>query len=99
MDEPLLRLTLLARVLIPFLFMMASCYLALHILFARLIARRESQVLGFFATVTAPLTWPVRAVLPPGTAEARVRAISLAVYLLLWVVTDRLLRITPAGAG
>ena len=100
MDEWLLRLTLLIRFLIPFVFMMASVYLASHILFARLIASPQSQVLAFFAIVTSPLTRPIRALLPPGTQETRVRAIALAVYVLLWLVTDRLARMLgPSISG
>jgi hypothetical protein len=100
MDEPLLRLALLARVLVPFLFMMASVYLAAHVLFARLIATPDSQVLAFFAIVTSPLTRPIRALLPPGTADRRVRAIALVVYLVLWIATDRLSRMLgPAASG
>ena len=100
MDEPLVRLALLARVLVPFLCMMASVYLAVHIVFARLISAPQSQVLAFFAIVTTPLTRPIRALLPPGTAEARVRTVALVVYLVLWVVTDRLARLlVPAVAG
>ena len=90
MDDLGLRLVLLLKVLIPFLFMMASVYLATHILFARLIGSQESQVLAFFTIVTAPLTRPVRAFLRPGTTEPRVRAIALVIYLVLWVLTDRL---------
>jgi hypothetical protein len=99
MDEALLRLGLLVRVLVPFVFMMATVYLATHILFARLIAAPRSQVLWFFATVTGPLTRPVRALLPAGTTEPRLRAIALAVYLVLWIVSDRLLRggMPPSG--
>jgi hypothetical protein len=100
MDEPLLRLALLFRVLVPFLFMMASVYLAVHVLFARLIAAPDSQVLAFFTIVTSPLTRPIRAVLPPGTAERRVRAVALVVYLVLWITTDRLARMLgPAASG
>lgn len=99
MDELLLRLTVLARVLVPFACMMATVYLATHILFARLVARPDSPVLWFFSTVTAPLTWPVRAVLPAGIAERRVRGIALVVYLVLWVVTGRLLRGGGGGPG
>ena len=95
MDEPLLRLTILLRVLVPFVFMMATVYLATHVLFARLITSPQSQVLWFFATVTGPLTRPVRALLPVGTPDGRVRVLALLLYLVLWVATDRLLR----GAG
>jgi hypothetical protein len=92
MDDLGLRLVLLVRVLVPFVFMMASVYLATHMLFARLIASPQSQVLAFFAIVTSPLTRPIRAFLPPGTGEARVRAVALAVYVVLWVTTDWLAR-------
>jgi uncharacterized protein YggT (Ycf19 family) len=100
MDELLLRLALLARVLVPFLFMMASVYLAVHVVFARVISSPESQVLAFFTVVTTPLTRPIRALLPPGTTAARVRTVALVVYLVLWVVTDRLARILgPSVVG
>ena len=58
---------------------------SLHILFARLIRRPESPVLWFFGVVTGPLTRPVRAVLPTGTPEGRVRAVSFLTYLVLWL--------------
>ena len=100
MDDLGLRLVLLAKVLVPFLFMMASVYLATHMLFARMIASPDSQVLAFFSIVTAPLTRPVRVLLRPGTAEPRVRAIALALYLALWIVTDRLARMVgPTLSG
>jgi uncharacterized protein YggT (Ycf19 family) len=92
MDELGLRLVILVRVLVPFLFMMATVYLAAHILFARLVSSPQSQVLAFFAIVTSPLTRPIRVFLPPGTGDARVRAIALAVYLVLWIATDWLSR-------
>ena len=60
MDEFQVRLVLLVKVLVPFVFMMATVYLATHILIARFIASPQSQVLAFFTTVTAPLTHPVR---------------------------------------
>jgi uncharacterized protein YggT (Ycf19 family) len=100
MDELIVRAGLLLRVLVPFLFMMATVYLAVHILVARLIRSPQSQVLWFFGVVTGPLTRPVRACLPPGTADSRVRAVALVVYLVLWVVTDRVLKLPgPAGGG
>lgn len=92
MDEVLVRLGLLLRVLVPFVFMMASVYLAVHIVFAHFIVSPQSQVLAFFTVVTAPLTRPIRRLLPAGTAEPRVRTVALVIYLVLWVVTDRLLR-------
>jgi hypothetical protein len=100
MDDLGLRLVVLVRVLVPFLFMMATVYLAAHILCARLISSPESQALAFFAIVTSPLTRPIRSFLPPGTPDARVRAVAFAVYCVLWIVTDRVARTfgpTPSG--
>jgi hypothetical protein len=91
MEELFLRLLLLLNVVLPFLFFMAAIYLALHILFARLIRRPDSPILWFFSVVTRPLTRPVRAMLPTSAPEARVRTISLAVYVGLWIVTRSLL--------
>lgn len=90
MDELPLRLAILLRFLVPFLFMMATVYVAVHMLFARLISSPQSQVLWFFAVVTGPLTRPFRALLPVGTPEPRVRTIALLVYLALWVASDKL---------
>jgi hypothetical protein len=71
---------------------MASIYLALHIVFARFVAAgRPSATLWFFSVVTGPLTRPVRAVLPPGTPENRVRSIALAVYVVLWMASGAVL--------
>ena|SRR5687767_4079509 len=100
MDEPLVRLGLLVRLLIPFLFMMASVYLITHIVFARLISSPQSQILAFFTIVTTPLTRPIRAVLPSETDEPRVRTVALLVYVVLWVITDRLARMLgPSTSG
>jgi uncharacterized protein YggT (Ycf19 family) len=100
MDDLGLRLVLLVRGLVPFLFMTASVYLATHILVARVIGAPQSQVLAFFAIVTSPLTRPIRAFLPSGTGEARVRVVALVVYLVLWIATDRLARmIGPSVSG
>jgi hypothetical protein len=88
MDDGALRLAALLRVLLPFVFFMASVYLVLHILFARfLVGNRPSATLWFFTVVTGPLTRPVRALLPRGASETRVRAVSLGVYLALWLVS------------
>jgi hypothetical protein len=84
-DDLVVRLSVLLYVLVPFAFFIASIYLALHILFARLVSGPESPVLWFFAVVTGPLTWPIRAVLPAGTPEPRVRSVALVVYALLWL--------------
>ena len=93
MDDVGLRIGLVVRGLVPFVFMMASLYLATHILFARLITTPTSQVLAFFTIVTAPLTRPIRTLLPAGINEARVRVIALAIYVALWIVTDWVMRL------
>ncbi|HEX2500856.1 MAG TPA: hypothetical protein VHO73_05320 [Methylomirabilota bacterium] len=79
------------NVVVPLVFFMASIYLWLHVLFARFITRPDSPVLWFFAVVTGPLTRPVRAVLPAGTPERRVRLVSLGVYVALWLASRILL--------
>jgi hypothetical protein len=87
MDLALTRLLVLGNVVIPLLFFMAVVYLALHMMFARLIGGPQSPVLWFFSVVTAPLTRPVRSLLPPGTAESRVRAVALGFYAGLWLLS------------
>jgi uncharacterized protein YggT (Ycf19 family) len=87
MDDLLARLSLGASVVLPLLLFMASIYLALHIAFARLIANRDSPVLWFFSVVTGPLTRPVRALLPAGMAEPRIRSVALAIYAGLWLLS------------
>lgn len=71
-------------VLVWFLSYMASIYLALHMVVARLSRSRDGRVLWFFGIVTSPLTRPVRQAMPPGTPEARVRLITLIVLIALW---------------
>ena len=78
-----------------FLCYMASIYLALHVVVARLSRAPESRLLWFFSVVTAPLTRPVRAMLPAGTPEARVRVVALGVYVALVIAT----RIALAAVG
>ena len=85
MDGVLSRIPVLLNVVVPLLLFMACVYLTLHMVFARLVARPDSPVLWFFAVVTGPLTRPVRALLPRGTPEPRVRALALGVYLVLWL--------------
>ena len=85
MDELSFRVLVLVNVAVPFVFFMAAIYLALHIVFARLIGRADSPVLWFFAVVTGPLTRPVRATVARGLAEAQVRVIALVVYVVLWI--------------
>ena len=100
MAPPAERLLLALNVVLPLLLLMASTYLALHIVLARLIARPESPVLWFFAVVTGPLTRPVRSILPFGTPERRVRAVALGVYVALWLMVRVLfLQLAAARPG
>ena len=78
-------------VLVWFLSYMATLYLSLHMVVARLSRSPDSRLLWFFSVVTSPLTWPVRALLPPDTPEGRVRLIALLVLLTLWIGTRALL--------
>jgi uncharacterized protein YggT (Ycf19 family) len=66
---------------------MAGIYLLIHIVVARLVRSPESRLLWFFSVVTGPLTRPVRALLPPGTPEARVRVVTLVVLAAVWLAT------------
>lgn len=70
-----------------FLAYMAGIYLLIHIVFARLIRNPESPVLWFFSVITGPLTRPVRAFLPPGASEARLRWLALGVCAAIWLLT------------
>ena len=72
--------------LIRFLCFVAIVYLALHIIFTRLISRPDSKVLWFFSIITAPLTWPVRAWLLPQGSESQIRYAALFVYGVLWLI-------------
>jgi uncharacterized protein YggT (Ycf19 family) len=70
-----------------FLAYMAGIYLLVHIVFARLVRNPESPVLWFFSVITGPLTRPVRAFLPPGASEARLRWLALGVCAAIWLLT------------
>jgi uncharacterized protein YggT (Ycf19 family) len=88
MDAHIYRLL----VVLWFLFYMAAIYLALHIVVARFIHAPDSRVLWFFSVVTGPLTRPVRALMPAGAPETRVRAVALAAYALLMLVAHAAFR-------
>ena len=92
MHDALVRAVVLVTAIVPFVFFMAAVYLALHILFARVIGgSRDSAVLWFFSVVTRPLTRPVRALLPLGTPEPRIRVAALCLYVFLWIACRVLL--------
>ncbi|HEY7252191.1 MAG TPA: hypothetical protein VIG37_16955 [Methylomirabilota bacterium] len=78
-------------VVLWFLSYMAAVYLALHMMVARLSRAPDSRLLWFFSVVTSPLTRPVRALMPPGTPDGRVRLITLLVLVALWIGTRALL--------
>ncbi len=99
MDDVVLRLALLLRLVLPFIFFMAAFYLALHIVVARLVPGGGGRLLWFFGVVTAPLTRPVRALLPHAP-DARVRVIALGLYVALWLATRAITaRVVGPGAG
>jgi hypothetical protein len=81
-NETLPRFLLLLR----FLCFVAVFYLALHVLFARLISKPNSKILWFFSILTMPLTWPIRVWLTSEVSDARLRYVALVVYGLLWVI-------------
>jgi hypothetical protein len=87
MSELPVRLLLLLNTIVPLLLFMASVYLALHMIVARLITTPGSPVLWFFSVLTGPLTHPVRAILPARTSEPQVRAVSLVIYVILWLAS------------
>src|SRR5262245_55632199 len=100
MDALTLRLLVLVNVVVPLVPFMAVLYLALHILFSRLIVRPDSPVLWCFSVVTGPITRPVRATVARGRAEPAVRMIALVVYALLWIVARVVLhRVAGIGSG
>lgn len=81
-NESLPRFLLLLR----FLCFVAVVYLALHVLFARLISKPDSKVLWFFSIVTMPLTRPIRVWLTSEASDSRVRFAALVFYCVLWVI-------------
>ena len=87
MNALLIRLLLV----VGFLAYMAGIYLLVHIVFVRLIRNPQSPVLWFFSVVTGPLTRPVRALLPPGVPEARLRWVALGACVALWLLTKMVL--------
>ena len=85
MDEVGFRVLVWLNVVIPLVLFMAWIYLALHVVFARVV-RPDNPAMWFFQVVTSPLTRPVRALLPAPTPEARIRMVALVAYLILWMV-------------
>ncbi len=82
MNEFLLRLLFVLRLLA----FMGVIYMTLHVLIAPMIRRPDSKIAAFLATLTSPLTRPVRALAPPGTPEPRLRVLALAALVVVWLV-------------
>jgi hypothetical protein len=94
MDTVTYRLILL----ISFVAYMAALYVGLHIVVARFSRSPGSRVLWFFSVLTAPLTRPLRAVLPTHVTEAQVRYVTLAACVALWLATRLLLAVLGGSA-
>jgi hypothetical protein len=86
MNDLIFRLLYLLR----FLVFLAIVYLILHMLVVRWIKKPGSKVQGLFALLTSPLTHPVRVLLGPGTPESRVRLLTLAALIGVWLVVAAL---------
>jgi uncharacterized protein YggT (Ycf19 family) len=74
-------------VVVWFIAYMSAIYLALHVMVARFSRNPNGLVPWFFSVLTSPLTWPVRAFLPPQTPTPRVRLIALGAWVGLWLAT------------
>jgi hypothetical protein len=84
--------------LISFVAYMAALYVGLHIMVARFSKSPGSRVLWFCSVLTAPLTRPLRAVLPTHVTEAQLRYVTLAACVALWLATRLLLAVLGGSA-
>ncbi|MBK9064003.1 MAG: hypothetical protein IPL89_12535 [Acidobacteria bacterium] len=83
--------------LVWFLAFMATIYLALHMLVAKLIRNPESKLLAFLTIMTHPLTVPARSFLAPGTPETRVRGVTLGLLICVWLLSRTLMILIGSG--
>lgn len=83
--------------LVWFLAFMATIYLALHMLVAKLIRNPESKTLAFLTIMTHPLTVPARSFLTPGTPETRVRGVTLGLLVCMWLLSRTLMVLIGSG--
>ena len=81
MSDLIFRLLFILR----FVVFLSIVYLILHMFVVRWIKKPGSKVQGFFALLTSPLTHPVRVLLGPGTPESRVRLLTLAALIVVWL--------------
>jgi hypothetical protein len=87
MDTLIYRLLLL----ISFIAYMAAIYVALHIVVAHFSRMPGSRLLWFFSVLTGPLTQAIRRILPGGVTDSQIRYLTLAVCVVIWLVTRLLL--------
>jgi uncharacterized protein YggT (Ycf19 family) len=83
MDSGALVKTLTLLRLLAF---MVFLYLALGWLVERYGTRPDSKVRGFFRLICRPVTRPVARLLPRGSGERKVLAVSMGVVACIWVV-------------
>ncbi|HQQ77060.1 MAG TPA: hypothetical protein PLB01_06865 [Thermoanaerobaculia bacterium] len=83
--------------LVWFLAFMATIYLALHMIVAKLIRNPQSKVLAFLTIMTHPLTVPARSFLGPGTPEARVRGVTLGGLVCIWLLARTVMAFLASG--
>lgn len=83
--------------LVWFLAFMATIYLALHMLVAKLVRNPESKVLAFLTIMTHPLTVPARSFLAPGSPETRVRGVTLGLLVCVWLLSRTLMVLIGSG--
>lgn len=83
--------------LVWFIAFMATIYLALHVLLARLIRDPQSKTLAFMTVMTHPLTVPARSFLSPGTPETRVRGVTLGILVCVWLLSRTLMALLGSG--
>ncbi len=82
MSDTAFRLWLLLRLLA----FMAVIYLSLAVMVDRFSKKPGSKLRWFFEVVSGPLTLPVRALMPAGTPERRLRWLALALALVVWLI-------------
>jgi uncharacterized protein YggT (Ycf19 family) len=64
---------------------MVLLYLGLGWLVERYSTRPDSKLKGFFRLLGSPIVRPIARVMPPGTRETRVLAVSLAIVGCIWI--------------
>lgn len=72
--------------LMRFFCLLAIFYLALHKLVARLSRKPNSQLIWFFAALTAPLTLPVKRYSSPDATDDQIVTYALIFYGIVWTL-------------